>query len=51
MFRDDISHRSRYPFWKDWQEGRLISIINDSLAILATHKQQIGCGKDLFLLS
>jgi hypothetical protein len=38
-----------YPFWKDWQEGGLISIIDDSLAILVTRKEQIGCVKDLFL--
>jgi len=37
-----------YPYWKDWQEGSLVSIIDDSLAILATYKEQIGCGKDLF---
>jgi len=37
-----------YPYWKDWQEGELISIIDDSLAILATKKEKIGCGKDLF---
>jgi len=37
-----------YPYWKDWQEGSLISIINDSLAILATKREQIGCSYQLF---
>jgi len=37
-----------YPYWKDWQDGSLISILNDSLAILSTSRKQIGCVDDFF---
>jgi len=37
-----------YPYWKDWQEGELVSIIDDSLAILTTKREQIDCVKELF---
>jgi len=32
-----------YPYWTDWTDGELITIANDSLAVVATHKYKKEC--------
>jgi hypothetical protein len=34
---------SSYPYWTEWSDGQLISIVDDSLAILMTEKSKKEC--------
>ena len=35
-----------YPYWSEWTEGRLISIVDDSLAVLSAQKYKTECKND-----
>jgi hypothetical protein len=32
-----------YPYWSEWTDGRLVSIVNDSLAVVATYRHKTEC--------
>jgi hypothetical protein len=34
---------SSYPYWTEWTDGELISIINDSLAVVASYRYKKEC--------
>jgi len=52
-FRPDECDSSLfYPYWSEWTKGRLISIIDDSLAVLSADKYKIACkDNEEFLVS
>jgi hypothetical protein len=35
-----------YPYWTDWANGKLISIVDDSLAVLTSNRRKIECKMD-----
>jgi len=37
---------SSYPYWTKWTDGKLIYIVDDSLAVVTTDKDKIGCNLD-----
>ena len=40
---DECESSRSYPYWTEWSDGELISIVDDSLAILATRKYEKEC--------
>jgi len=35
-----------YPYWTEWEDGKLVSIVNDSLAAVKTRKYKKECRED-----
>jgi hypothetical protein len=40
---DGCNESISYPYWTEWTDGKLIYIVDDSLAVVTTHKDKIGC--------
>jgi hypothetical protein len=40
---DNGCDASSYPYWSEWSGGRFITIVNDSLAVLAIKKDKMDC--------